>query len=49
MDYYLRDIDILGFNDDYVDLVENVDQMVRDVDGHDEYNDGQFAKLHKLV
>ena len=43
MDHYLRGVDILGFNDDYVDLVENVDQMVRDAEGHDDYSDGEFA------
>ena len=35
MDDYLKDAYILGINDDYVDLVENVDKMVYDVKGHD--------------
>ena len=49
MDDYLRDADIVGFNDDYVDFMENVDQMVRDAEGYDEYSDGEFAKFQKLV
>ena len=49
MDNYLRDADIFGFNYDYMDFVENVDQMVRDAEGNDEYSDGEFAKLRELV
>ena len=45
MDHYLKGVDILGFNDDYVDFVENMDQMVCDAEGQDEYSDGEFAKL----
>jgi hypothetical protein len=50
MDHDLRDEDILGFNDnDLEDFVENVDQMVQDVERHDEYNNGEFAKFQEFV
>ena len=49
IDHDLRDENILGLNDnDLEDFVENMDQMVRDVERHDEYNNGEFANSSNL-
>ncbi|KAL6654637.1 hypothetical protein ACP70R_008102 [Stipagrostis hirtigluma subsp. patula] len=46
---HLSDDDILGIHDDYGDLIENVDQMMLDAKGNDEYVDGEFKGFEELV
>ena len=47
----LADDEILSIDDDYVDLVENMDQMMKDaeVNNDDEVTDRDYAKFRDLV
>lgn len=47
----LGDDEILSINEDYVDLVDDMDQMMKDVEANneDEYTDLEYAKFKDLV
>ena len=53
VDAVIPNRDIMGIADDFIDrgdvILENLEEMVRNAKGYDEYNDKEFAKFQEFV